>query len=118
MNRPSDITIGDAWGVDDYLREMDDDKGTSVVLVRGYKGEKLFNTIRDNLKYMNATIDKILPPWSNARKSVPKHPKREIFWQQMEKQNTSILKLSKMVQDSIFLRAYFKCKKIMKRIMK
>lgn len=41
--RYSDITIGDFWGVKYLNPDLDDDKGTSFVLVNSAKGEDLFN---------------------------------------------------------------------------
>ena len=36
--RVSDLTLGDFWGIWDIVPEMDDDRGTSVVLVQTQKG--------------------------------------------------------------------------------
>ena len=38
----SDITIGDFWGIETVLPTMDDDKGTSLVLVHTEKGKQIF----------------------------------------------------------------------------
>lgn len=42
-NHGSDLTIGDFWGVERFNPEMDDDLGTSVVMVYTDKGEELIN---------------------------------------------------------------------------
>lgn len=39
----SDITLGDYWGIQYIKPEMDDDKGTSIILVNTQKGEKIMN---------------------------------------------------------------------------
>lgn len=39
----SDITIGDYWGIQYIKPKMDDDKGTSIILVNTQKGEKILN---------------------------------------------------------------------------
>lgn len=49
LDRPSDITIGDSWGIENYMPEMDDDKGTSVVLVHSLNGQKLFANCKTRL---------------------------------------------------------------------
>ena len=41
----ADITLGDFWGIWDIDPEMDDDKGTSLVLVQSEKGRKIFSEI-------------------------------------------------------------------------
>lgn len=40
LNRVSDITVADFWGIQNELPEMDDDKGTSFVLVHSEKGSR------------------------------------------------------------------------------
>lgn len=45
MDRISDLTLGDFWGIGEYLPEMDDDKGVSLVIVHTDKGIELFNGI-------------------------------------------------------------------------
>ena len=40
--RLSDITLADFWGVQNELPEMDDDKGTSLVLIHSLVGKKTF----------------------------------------------------------------------------
>ncbi len=41
----SDITLGDFWGVRKVLSRMDDDRGTSAVLLNTEKGRRVFETI-------------------------------------------------------------------------
>lgn len=45
----SDLTIADFWGIDKIAPEMTDGKGTSLILVRTEKGERLFQSISDKL---------------------------------------------------------------------
>ena len=51
IHRVSDFTLGDYWGVWDQLPEMDDNKGTSLVFVRGNKAQELFNLLNENFDY-------------------------------------------------------------------
>lgn len=48
-NRTSDITLGDFWGIWDIAPDMDDNKGTSLVLVHSERGMKFWNSIADQL---------------------------------------------------------------------
>lgn len=45
LNRVSDITVADFWGIQNELPEMDDDKGTSFVLVHSEKGKKIISEL-------------------------------------------------------------------------
>ena len=47
--RYSDITLGDYWGIWDYKKELDDDKGTSLITVNNDKGGFIFDCIKSNL---------------------------------------------------------------------
>lgn len=44
LNRASDFTIGDFWGIESFLPETDD-KGISLVLIHSDKGKKIFEEI-------------------------------------------------------------------------
>lgn len=74
--RISDITIGDSWGIDELMPDMDDNKGTSVILVHSAKGEGMLQAIEESLKVREAKLDEVLPPTADSRKSVEKHPNR------------------------------------------
>lgn len=49
LNRASDITVADYWGVEAQHPEMDDDKGTSLVLVHSAKGQACLDAVRPAL---------------------------------------------------------------------
>lgn len=42
----SDITIADFWGINEFNIEMDDNKGTSLVLINTKKGVELIKEIK------------------------------------------------------------------------
>ncbi len=43
LNRLSDLTFGRCLGIDKCMPEMDDDKGTSVIIVHSIKGQELLS---------------------------------------------------------------------------
>ncbi len=49
VDRMSDITLGDFWGVAKVLPELDDNKGTSLVITHSDKGEAVFRHIQEGL---------------------------------------------------------------------
>ena len=55
--RKSDLTIGDFWGVWDIAPDMDDDKGTSVVLIQSEKGRSLWERISSEMVVRKVTLD-------------------------------------------------------------
>lgn len=53
----SDITLGDFWGIWDIDSEMDDNKGTSVILVQSEKGKLLWNEISENIRFKEVSLE-------------------------------------------------------------
>lgn len=56
-SRVSDITLGDFWGIWDINSEMDDNRGTSLVLIHSVKGEELFRAASGNIKSSQVTLE-------------------------------------------------------------
>lgn len=76
-SRVSDLTIGDFWGIWDITPEMDDDKGTSVVLVQSQQGRQIIERLEDRLSLKRVTLEDasrqngamLKPMHSNARRT-------------------------------------------------
>ncbi len=80
INRRSDITMADFWGINDVYPEMNDNKGTSLILVNTEKGKYM---IEANERYMTkkeVDIDLALKKNPAAIQSVAENPNRENFF--------------------------------------
>lgn len=97
--RDSDLSLGDCWGVERIMPEMDDDNGTSVILVHSQKGKWLLENVRDELNLRNAQLDTVLPPQADSRRSVLHHPNEKKFWK-AAKQGEPISKLEQYAERS------------------
>lgn len=84
VNRPSDITLGDCWGIENYMPEMDDNKGVSVVLLHTDKGRRLLDLADTRLCKNSAELKCALSPDSDSRRSVEMHPKRAEFFTKLD----------------------------------
>lgn len=62
LDRVGDITLGDFWGVEKVLPEMDDNKGVSLVILNTPKGIELFSEIKSECDYVKTEIDKAMQP--------------------------------------------------------
>ena len=62
------------------MPEMDDDQGTSVILVHTDKGQKVLREIQESMLLKKAEMDKVLSPSADSRKSVAAHPNRKKYW--------------------------------------
>lgn len=59
MNRCSDLTIGDFWTVDYYIKRFNDNRGTSLIYVNTYKGKELIQEIRGNFYIKKVSKEKL-----------------------------------------------------------
>ena len=75
--RPSDITLGDYWGIEYAHPEFYSSKGVSLVLVNTDKGRKMWNDISQNLNCIKSEIKKAVPLNSNLVSPPQKPPCRD-----------------------------------------
>ena len=59
LPKQSDITLADFWGIEKINPKLDNNQGTSMVLVNSQKGEKLFDNIKANIEYEQIISEKI-----------------------------------------------------------
>lgn len=83
IHRLSDITLADFWGIQTVLPDLDDDKGTSLVMINSKKGAALFSSLKDKMKCIQININQAIAFNSAAIQSVPSHPKRDKFFQEL-----------------------------------
>lgn len=57
INRVSDFTLFDCWCVNTFKKEMDDDKGTTSVLIHSQKGLKIFDELSDKIEGAQVDFD-------------------------------------------------------------
>jgi len=75
-SRSSDITIGDFWGIWDISPDMDDNKGTSVVLLHTEKAASHFHQISEQLVYRPVTLEQTSIQNPSMLVSSPANPMR------------------------------------------
>lgn len=102
--RPSDITIGDAWGIGSIFPNLDDNKGTSLIMVNSQKGHSLLNQIQNHLVLQAGDLDVLLPPSADSRIPVPPHPRRQQLFRAVAKDG-SIQQLQSILKGTPVQRA-------------
>lgn len=83
-NRQADITLADFWGID---KELDDDKGTSMILINSTKGDDLFNNIKSNIYFKEKRISDIYDGNGCFTKSVKINKNSQKFLQTINDKN-------------------------------
>lgn len=77
--RQSDITLADFWGIDNIMPEMNDEKGTSLILINSPKGKELFDAIKNDITYKETEMDEAIKYNSSAIKSASLPKNRNSF---------------------------------------
>ena len=115
--RQSDLTIGDAWGIEKHIPELDDDRGTSVVLINSEKGRALWDAVAGKLVFRSGSMDVLLPKDSDSRRSVRPHSNRARFFTALNR-GDSLEQLVKLTRKSP-MRRFLSCgKRTVKRLLR
>lgn len=117
-NRVSDITLADFWGINDIKPEMNDEKGTSLVIVNSEKGKELFNKISDNVKSEKVDFYKAIKPNPSMNNISPKNSKNEEFFEDINKKSFDEVVKKYVPEPSIAKKVLRKVKRIVKKIIK
>lgn len=94
LPRIADITLGDYWGISKYHPEMNDNKGTSVVLLNTDHGKALFDSVADSVIQCESKVEFAIAGNPCIVRSSKPHPKRAEFFANLDR--FTIDKLIKM----------------------
>ncbi len=114
-NIVSDITIGDFWGIQNYMTEYDN-KGTSIIFVNTPKGAECLKGIEPKLTLTEINNYNALKYNTQLLKSIPHQPNREKFIK-LCKQTDFFTAYKKYVRDNFFRRVYKKMRHTTKVVL-
>lgn len=84
--RIADITLGDYWGIEKIDKNLDNNIGTSLILLNSKKGEQYFETVKEKLEYMHTPFQSILGGNVALHKSIePAKIDRTHFFEDLDK---------------------------------
>lgn len=55
--RMSDITLGDFWGIERFDKNLDNNIGTSLIILNSKKGERYFDAVKDRFEYHELPLE-------------------------------------------------------------
>ena len=116
FNRQSDITIGDFWGIQKVFPDMDDDKGTSFILVNTEKGKKIFDKINMYMNTRKTQKETILQ--FNHHTNLKQHKKREELFYKIANNKITNDNIIKELKHYTNINIYKKTKKNIKKFLK
>ena len=117
-HRISDITLADFWGIENVTPEMDDDRGTSLVIINSEKGKKIFEQIKDKIIYKQVDFEEAIQYNPSMTTSVKPDPNREKFFENLDKMPFDELVKKYTYTPSAFKRILWKVKRVVKKIIK
>jgi coenzyme F420-reducing hydrogenase beta subunit len=85
LNRASDITLADFWGIEKILPKMDDNKGVSLIFVNSLEGKNKMNKLKSKLICEEVELDKALKRNISAVRSAKLKSKRRKFMKDFKK---------------------------------
>ncbi len=111
----SDITLGDYWGANEKDPDMDDDQGTSVVLIRTETGRHLFEAVVDGFKNKPVSLNFVIQQNPSLERADPKHKNREKFFMMYRKHTKAVKKVIDICRESRWTRFRHKIKRAFRR---
>ena len=82
----SDITLADFWGIERLDKSMDQDLGTSLVMINSDKGKKLFDSIKERIIYKQFSMQEARtgnPAMDTSLRAAANN--RELFFNELDK---------------------------------
>ena len=84
--RMADITIADYWGIERVDPNMDNNIGTSMILLNSNKGIAFFEKVKDKLEWEETSFESVLPGNIALRKPIePARIDRKSFFEDLDK---------------------------------
>lgn len=118
INRVSDITVADFWGIENILPKMDDDKGTSLIVIHSEKGEQLFDKLSETMILNEVNLNEAIKYNPSMIKSVKYNEKRNSFFAELNSVKALTDLIRKYTKISFEKRAKNKIKSIIKRLVR
>lgn len=100
IDRHSDLTLGDCWGIWDFDPEFDDDRGISLVLVHSERGRELLEALSERCAVSRLRIDDAVRRNPAVMQAFQPNPKRKTVQQQLIRRNDFASALNTLQQKS------------------
>jgi len=114
--RIADITLGDFWGIGEKDSRLDDDTGTSELIINSEKGKKILNEVKENLYLEEIDLEygiKVNPCLvGSAKKSL----QREKFFKELDKKSFEKLSEKYIIKEELFKKIYILILNILSKI--
>lgn len=117
LNRCSDLTLGDFWGINEITDFFNDDKGTSLVIAHTEKGMELLKLAQTQLKTLEVTKEQGTRRNPYIFRSVIPHSNKEAFFQSLGNEDFDDLVEMYATNEFVFKDFLFDLKRYIRRKM-
>ena len=116
LPRIADITLGDYWNIAKVHPQMNDNKGTSVVLLNTEHGKSLFESVADKVAQCDSKVEYAIAGNPCIVRSSTPHPKRSEFFVNLDKYTLDQLIKMYCPFPSPLKRGYYRVRGLLGRI--
>ena len=102
-NRVGDITLADYWGVANVHPEFYDGKGVSAVIVNNQKGIDTWNKVKDELEYIETSVEFIKKYNPNLVKPTYRKKSRDYIYNKLDEKD-----FKKFIKENLKFKKKFK----------
>jgi coenzyme F420-reducing hydrogenase beta subunit len=118
LPRSSDITLGDFWGVGQKYPNLDDDKGTSLLLINTKKGKELLGLCKDKLYTKECDLDYAIKCNKSIVDSVAPNKNRKVFFEDLDDNSFEDLSKKYFPPISFVKKIYYKGRSMLSKTKK
>ena len=118
MPRQADITLGDFWGIEKIQPELDNDCGTSLVLLNSKKGIEFFKSTESKIFSKEFCIDDAVAGNPALVKSLEFKPGRDQFFNDLDVMSFAELAKKHFPVPGYFLKITHKIKRAILKLFK
>ena len=118
--KKADMTIADFWGIENVAPDMNDGRGTSLVITRTNKGQSLFENINKQLKWKEVSYEDGVKSNPSEYASVARPSQRDSFFTDLDRLSFSKMekKYAPDINVSLLRKAIRKTKSTIKKILR
>lgn len=115
IEKHSDITIADCWGIEHLAPELNDEMGASLAIIRTSNGDVFFNKILKKIKWKEIAYDDAVIYNPADYESVPRPTGRDRFY--IDMRNMTMEQLAKKyLEVPLWKKIGRKLKKVLKKV--
>ena len=121
VDRVSDITLGDFWGIDSIQPGFSNGLGTSLLFIHTDKGIDAFDSVKDNLEYVEIPGEKIEQIVANNQSiafSSQRNDQYNAFWKSKQGFLRTVNRLTRKPASHYLLMVKYEAKYAVYRILK